>query len=597
MIPLNSSLGLIGFSGVDIHKKIGQTKLRMKIAVRFLLIGLLAFFSIFFLAKTSFAQTQSNYPPVNSSYAAPNTNPDVPNNLHTWTQNVMIEVMSAMSCQLAGIDPTNPSAKCLGVDNKTGKIGYVQNGGGAIGIMGNLIALTLTPPIHTSDYIAYVSRNFGIAKPTYAANQSGFNSLSPIMGTWVVFRNIVYLLFVLIFLVIGIAIMLRVKIDPRTVMTIQNQIPKIIIGLILVTFSFAIAGLLIDVMWIVIYLFINVLSAADPSLAAGGAGKITQDLNNTTLNFANNPNLFSGGLLGVAGGAAGSIASIIGSMFSGSGAATQTAGNPIIDLITNPIGTALGAIIGGLLTIVGGIAAFFIIMIALLWAMFKLWFSLLNAYIFILVDVVFAPFWIVSGLLPGGQSMGFNAWLRDMLGNLSAFPTTIAMFLLGKILIDSFGNNGSAQGFLPPLIGNPAASGTNVFGSLIALGIIFTTPHVVKITKAAFKAPKIDLGPIEESVGAGQAVVGGFVGGASKSVFRRDQYGRAEGPGAQWLDTKVKVKAVRTLLGWRDKNYNPFTIQEDLTGPGKNPTPTPVTKKEVKTPPAQPPAPEGNNNA
>ena len=54
--------------------------------------------------------------------------------------------------------------------------------------------------------------------------------------------------------------MLRLKIDPRTVMTIQNQIPKIIIGLILVTLSFAIAGLLIDIMWIAIYLFYNVFS-------------------------------------------------------------------------------------------------------------------------------------------------------------------------------------------------------------------------------------------------------------------------------------------------------------------------------------------------
>ena len=526
----------------------------MKISVRFLLIGLIALFGILFFIKPSFAQAQSNNLPVNY-YASPNTNPDVPNNLHTWTQSVMIEVMSSMICQLSGKDIVNRGSKCIGIDSQTGKLGFVQEGGGAIGIMGNLIAATLTPPIHTSQYIAYLYQNFGIAKPSYAAGLTGFQSLSPIMGIWVIFRNIVYLLFVLIFLVIGIAIMLRIKIDPRTVMTIQNQIPKIIIGLVLVTFSFAIAGFLIDIMWLVIYLFINVLSRADPTLAQN-AGTLTGNLNNNSLSWGNR--VFDGGLLGVAGGAASSIGSIILNLVSGGGG-QQSAGN-VVDIILSPLTTVLGAVLG----FIGGIAAFFIILIALLWSMFKLWFALLSAYIFILVDIIFAPFWIVTGLLPGGQSMGFSAWLRDILGNLAAFPATIAMFLIGKVIIDNFGTNGSAQAFLPPLIGNPATGGTNVFASLIALGIIFTTPHVVKITKAAFKSPKIDLGPIEESVGAGQAVVGGFVGGANKSLFRRDQYGRAEGPGAQFVQSHISERFAKNFLGWRNHNYNPMEIREAL---------------------------------
>ena len=533
----------------------------MKISVRILFVFLVTLFSIFILTKPSFAQVQKPVNQVVNSYAAPNTNPDVPNNLHTWTQSVMLEVMSSMVCQLSGIDPTNPSAKCLGVDRQTGKLGFVQQGGGAIGIMGGLIASTLTPPIHTRDYIAYLSNNFGLVKPTYAANQTGFSSLSPLMGTWALFRNIVYLIFVLVFLVVGIAIMLRVKIDPRTVMTIQNQIPKIIIGLVLVTFSFAIAGLLIDVMWIAIYLFINVLSQADPSFGPAAAGKVTQSLNNTTLGFVNNAGLYNNGILGVTTGAAGSVAGIISSVFSGSGSVTQSGGS-FLDFLTNPIGSVVGAVFSILLQIIGGVAAFLIILIAILWAMFKLWFALLNAYIFILVDIIFAPFWIVTGLLPGGQSMGFGGWLRDMLGNLSAFPATVAMFLLGKVLIDNFGTNASAQAFLPPLIGNPASQGVSVFGSLIALGIIFTTPHVVSITKAAFKAPKIDLGPIEESIGAGQAVVGGAIGGATGSLFKKDQYGNPIAPGSLWMSKHVTNPAAKLFLGMNYKN--PQEISEDL---------------------------------
>ncbi len=470
---------------------------------------LLIFFSLFFILKTPvFAQNQqSQTQPVNS-YAAPNTNPDVSNNLHNWSQNVMIEVISAMTCQLAGIDPTNPSAKCLGVDQKTGKIGFVQNGSGAIGVMGNLISMTFTPPIHTSDFIAYMSNSFGFTKQTYAAGKSGIDSLNPIVTVWSASRNIVYLLFVLVFVIIGIAIMFRVRIDPRTVMTVQNQIPKLIIGILLVTFSFAIAGFLIDVMWIAVYLFINVLIGADPKIAdaTATAGRITGNLNNTTLNFANSSDVFNGGLLGVAAGGAGSIASIIGSLFSGSGAATTTAGNPLVDLVTNPLGALLGAVIGGLLSIIGGILAFFIILIAILWSLFKLWFALLEAYIMILVNIIFAPFWIVTGLIPGGQSMGFGAWLREMLGNLAAFPTAIAMFLIGRILIDAFGTSYSPGQFVPPLLGNPQGTSTSPFAALIALGLIFVTPHIVKITKAAFKSPKIDLGPIGQAVGVGAGV-------------------------------------------------------------------------------------------
>lgn len=524
----------------------------MKLAVRAFVVILFFLASFFFLLKTPvLAQGQTLSQPANL-YVAPNTNSDVPANLHTWTQNVLIEVMSAMTCQLAGIDPTNPSAKCLGVDQKTGKIGYVENGGGAIGVMGNLITMTLIPPVHTSDYVSYLTKNFGIAKPAFA-QKSGLDSLKPLVKLWTTFRDIAYLLFVFVFVIIGIGIMLRIKIDPRTVMTIQNQIPKIIISLLLVTFSLAIAGILIDAMWIIIYLFINVLAKADPKMATE-AGSLTANLNSTTLNYVNN--VYDGGILGVALGVSGSIVQIIVNIFTGGQAVSSSS---IIDIISNPIGALLGALIGG----IAGILAFFIISIALLWAMFKLWFALLQAYVFFLVDIIFAPFWIVAGLIPGsGQSAGFSAWIRDMLGNLAAFPVAIGMFLLGKALIDAFGTNSDATGFLPPLVGTPTSSGINVFGSLIAMGIIFTTPHVVSMVKAAVKAPKINLGPIGESVGAGQAVVGGFAGGVTGSLFKRDQYGNPLGPGSVWMSKHVSNPIAKTFLGMNYKR--PETISREL---------------------------------
>src|SRR3990167_1422077 len=146
-----------------------------------------------------------------SAAVAANTNPDVPNNLHNLTQNVMIEVMLALTCQLVGIDPTQPNGACLGVDPATGKIGFlpagnVENGqiGGAIGGMSNMISMLYTPPIHTSDYFQNLAQNFGIVKNANAqVTGTGFEGLEPLQKLWEAFRNIVYLLFVIVFVVIG----------------------------------------------------------------------------------------------------------------------------------------------------------------------------------------------------------------------------------------------------------------------------------------------------------------------------------------------------------------------------------------------------------
>ncbi|MCL5434780.1 MAG: hypothetical protein M1405_00085 [Patescibacteria group bacterium] len=536
---------------------------------------LLVFFSLLLIKAPTFAQApvQPQTQPVNS-YTSPNTNPDVPNNLHNWTQNVMIEVMSAMTCQLAGVDPTNPSAKCLGVDQKTGKIGFVENGGGAVGVMGNLITILYTPPIRSRDYINYLSQNFGISKPTYAVSPApnpcyqdprgiGFCGLSKLnlIGVWSVFRNIVYLIFILVFVIIGIAIMLRVKIDPRTVMTIQNQIPKIIIGLLMVTFSFAIAGFLIDVMYVAIYLFFNVFSETAKSVPNADLSTLNPVFLQGNTPFAAFDAMAKGGasggggfnaIMGVAGPFGDMFRSIIGIGGPLGGVLDNSPVNILIHTISsiaaimtgiqvaqaNPAGffgniPGLNTLIGGgagiislagfevlLREIIPNTIIFLIIFIAVFAALIRLWFTLIIAYVMVLVDVIFAPFWIIAGLMPGGnsQNVGFGAWLRDIVANLSAFPVTIAMFLIGKMLSTAVGATQTGGQFVPPLVGNPGVSGA--IGALITVGVILSTPSVVNMTKAAFKAPKIDLAPIGRYLGTGTAVVGA-PGSAASAIVKQ----------------------------------------------------------------------------
>jgi hypothetical protein len=122
--------------------------------------------------------------------------------------------------------------------------------GGALGFTNSLIAsLYAAPPASGVMYLADLWHNKFLGKPAYAQGV-GFKGLQPILPLWRGFRNVVYLLSSLIFIIIGIMIILRVKISPQAIVTIQSAIPQIITTLILVTFSYAIAGLAIDLMYL-----------------------------------------------------------------------------------------------------------------------------------------------------------------------------------------------------------------------------------------------------------------------------------------------------------------------------------------------------------
>lgn len=458
-------------------------------------------FVILFLPKQTFAQTTPDQtytlsPTPNSL----NTNPDVEKNLHNGAQIVFIETMSALACQLAGYDPITPDHKCLGVDPNTGKIGFVESGGGMIAVMGTMIDATFTPAASSTQYIAYLKNNFGITKKAHAAEDPctnfsrglGFCGLLPVQGLWIAMRDIVYLILILVFLVIGLGIMLRIHIDPRTVMTIQNQIPKIIIGIVLVTFSFAIAGLLIDVMFVATYLFASVITGSVVGVdALKGINFNFESVISAPNPFSAANSAFDGGVLSVASQTSSGFAEVVKSIFTGPSLSFSNGG-------------LVGDIIGGIVGIIVNILAFLIIAVAIVVALIRLWVTLIVTYVNILLDVIFAPFWLLAGLLPG--SPGVGAWFRDLLANLAVFPVAISFFLLADIFVSSYGKLGESR-FVPPLVGGVNLEAT---GALIGLGFILMLPNVLTVVKAALKAPKINFGPIMSPISAGAGIVTGI---------------------------------------------------------------------------------------
>ncbi|MEK7550994.1 MAG: hypothetical protein AAB532_00110, partial [Patescibacteria group bacterium] len=405
------------------------------------------------------------------------------------------------------------------------------------------------------------------SKPTYAQNQGvGFDSINPLIGVWGVFRDISYFLFIFVFILIGIAIMLRAKIDPRTVMTIQNQIPKLIIGIIMVTFSFAVAGLLIDLMWVSTYVVIRVMSNADSNISVR---KASEGLYNHPISYfdlmgtsgdqnTNNTGEF-GGVANLSQNGAGSVQNIINSSFGQVDPPNQETRpeedncadiicdaanyiktlpiqlpflpinlNDVINFVTNPFESVMSGVVGFLVSwLLGGIA-FFIIIILLLWNLFKLWLTLLKCYIGILVNIIFAPLWIMGGIIPGASSLGFSGWLKDLLGNLAVFPATVGIFLLAKIFID-LSDKPLGKFFVPPLLGH-FSGGINTLGPLIALGFILAAPHVAEGVKKTIKEKfSLDLSGVNESVKLAQAMSTAGLGNVWTSATRRahDNYSDA----------------------------------------------------------------------
>lgn len=550
---------------------------------KILSILLLFIFSFLTLAPASFAQSQDTIIQKNtaSDYLAPNTNEDVPKNLNTWTQSVMLSVLSAAVCQLAGVDIMNPESGCLGVDSETGKIGYVKSGGGLIGITAVAIGATYAPPLHTGDYVKYISSNFGIAKPTHAQG-FGFQALNPLVEIWSLFRNLAYAVLIVIFLVIGLAIMLRVRIDPRTVMTIQNQIPKVIIALLAITFSFAIAGFLIDLMYVVIFLIYSTFSgllggAFDPSYIQGKS--ILETGGQSVVGTFNIPhNIALGGkdvlkdILNIDQGefgGLGSVAQTLGALFGIVDWNSFSLGDYLTNIITFGVSLQIASLIpcagasvpvlGGL-TCVGQTAAetavlfplvrlfftdvvpylivFVIILIAILFALFRTLFMLIMAYVLILIDVIFAPLWIIAGLIPGNNSLGFSAWIRDLVANLSVFPVVYLMLILATLLSNAFTGQ---IGFTPPLIGNPLAG--SFISAIIGLGILLLMPQAANMVKAAIKAPNLPTQGMARPLQSSAAVAGALAGGVWGRMFYRytDREGRVR-HGGRLYDAWVRLR-------------------------------------------------------
>src|SRR5258708_2550772 len=116
-------------------------------------------------------------------------------------------------------------------------------------------------------YVKNIGRKFNLI-PQAKAQGFGYSGALALGGSgnntiqkaWQAIRDLSYGIFVVIIIAFAFMIMFRVKISPQVVISVQSALPKIAVALILVTFSYAIAGFLIDIMYVCIGIFSLVFS-------------------------------------------------------------------------------------------------------------------------------------------------------------------------------------------------------------------------------------------------------------------------------------------------------------------------------------------------
>ena len=375
----------------------------------------------------------------------------------------------------------------------------------------------------------------------------GFAAASPVQRIWRIFRDIMYGLFVIVIIVFAFMIMFRVKINPQTAVSVQSALPKIVIALILVTFSYAIAGFMIDLMYVAIGLvalifstpnlmFVNASWATVFNLLTTGPGSMGII---SWLGIYWAP--FSMALLGVA-------------------------------WSVNGIGGVLAPIIGDLALVIGlfivlGIGIWLIITAA------KVFILLIKTYLTILIYIIFSPILIGFGsILPTG---GFGLWLKGLISNLLVYPVVgIFLFLsfmfLGSTwhevqdqianqlhagnMVSPFDPAQTAQFWYPPL-----TVGTQVQSSdwdplpllwlLASLAILSMIPKVTDIIKGLMTGRGVE--GAGSGIGEALGIGAGYALGA----------GRWAGGGA--LDTGII--ALNKYGGWRGERGVKGFVGRSLT--------------------------------
>lgn len=428
-----------------------------------------------------------------------------------------------------------------------------KNPSNASAVIASLFAYPfLNPPASGVGATIQTLAQAGFIPKSYAAEGVGFASIRPLMNVWKAMRDVAYLLLVLVIVTIGFMIMLRTKINPQTVINVENALPKIVIALIYITFSFAIAGFLIDLMYVVMILIIAILGPEYSSAAAqattfgkhytwnatfvpqttpaliqkfllAGPWSILQLLFNFDIKsiFWTLPQA----LLNILGGFVQVILRTI-IMVVSAFLLTPWLGKVLIEPF-NKVDAEFGvgivvadlkltgiikylidrgmwwivliiAVVGGLILVplILGI----IIFLTVLMLFFRILGLIFSGYIKLFVLIITAPLFLIIEAIPGQSTFGI--WFKNILETLVPYPVIIATFLIGSIIM---GASSSGVLFTPPFL---VGLNAEYLTAIVGVWILFMIPDFIMLVQKAVNPKPL---PLDSGIGA-------FFGGAKTGV-------------------------------------------------------------------------------
>ncbi len=371
-------------------------------------------------------------------------------NIAAWVANIFEALVDTLVAVFLG-EAWNFTAEEYFEAVKYGRLDPAKRG--LLGIVGsgNIAMLTTNyPNMHTASYFRKTLATNILFQPVYA--QTGADLLNPIVHIWEMVRDLAYALAAIILAIMGVMIMFRKKISATAVMTVQQAIPHIVVALILITFSFPIAGLLVDVGRVakqLIDVHVGTTLATTLEVQMG-----VDDPMSPIQPFA---------ALGVL-----EFGSFI---------------DPTVNMVFNfltllpglgSLSQAFRAMLTLILTII-----IFVISVYLFW-------TLVITFTKIILGTIFAPLAFLWGALPG-QEDHTSRWFRGFMVNVLSFPVIYFLFNLA-VYFAGAGKFGQDIDMPTDLgWGGAIAHQTISVSGFIAMALFITASKVPKILEDAFE--------------------------------------------------------------------------------------------------------------
>jgi hypothetical protein len=314
--------------------------------------------------------------------------------------------------------------------------------------------------------------------------KSGYNYLKDYLhldSVWKMFRNIAYVFFIIIMIIAGFMIMFRKKLPGQVVVSLGNTLPQVILGIILVTFSFSIVGIVMDAgkfsMNVVSNVFVSAYEDAGVQWPEERIVSVESlgPLANQAMQAAKREGLimrvvkkipiFGERIVDLANSLGKTIVNTAFETFAvvfinmQLDTAIQEDANidaaPGVDVVLDPAVEVVELVFDTTvlkttqILLIPFLVRNIILLLVTLYASFKLFITMIATYLKLFMNVVFGPIQIAFGSLPGNFSMT-TKWFKSVVANVLVFVgihLIINLFSFLSMSIDTtkfnfFGNKG-----------------------------------------------------------------------------------------------------------------------------------------------------------